>query len=697
MSVGDDIHNSAIRRDIKLIRAESSSKKTLHEQLELANKKIIQALTAIDPASWSRYQTRLEKAKDVNNEIKLILQESNEEIYASLIDDLRNLAVYGVLVTIKDYNKALGSDIIKSNLSKNQIKALATNVLVNGKTVQQLTKKLTSDMQDKFASSIRHSVFQGEDIHKMISNIRGTKENGYKDGLFESTKRSATALVRTSFNSVMTEAKIMTIQDNMDVLEYVQHVSTLDSRTSDICKARDGLIWSLPDYEPVGHNIPFQQTPLHINCYHKDTEVMTDKGFKLFKDVDIKNDLMMSLNPKTKQVEWVKAIEKQEYLFNGNMKLYSSNWLQLCVTPDHRMFYEKRRGSIITRRNELTFSNQNDFENNLPENRIYVSSEHYSPHINNFKDYDMNLWIKFLGYYLSEGNIHYNSICISQEKEYSRKIMIKDLTKLFGKEHIGVWKGKIAIKHHGHIATWLKQFGYSFEKFVPDFIFELNSEQIKVFLDAYCLGDGNVRIFENKLGFKSESYSIFTSSRRMADDLVRLFILSGQACSLRKQSSAGTITKHNNGEYAQNYDVWTIRRKTSNSHSFKNIENIPYNDYVYDLTLEKNHTLLINYKGSIQWGSNCRSTIIAIPKKFSELKKKDQREIPEKKRASIDGEVPQSTTYETWLSGRPISEQKEILGPTKFRLFNEGKITMQDLLNEDGRPLLVSELLKEFD
>ena len=33
---------------------------------------------------------------------------------------------------------------------------------------------------------------------------------------------------------------------------------------------------------------------------------------------------------------------------------------------------------------------------------------------------------------------------------------------------------------------------------------------------------------------------------------------------------------------------------------------------VYDVSLQKNHTLLVEYKGRLAWGSNCRTVLLPV-------------------------------------------------------------------------------------
>ena len=44
-----------------------------------------------------------------------------------------------------------------------------------------------------------------------------------------------------------------------------RHISVLDAKTSEICTARNGLMWDRQK-KPIGHDYPFAKPPLHPNC-----------------------------------------------------------------------------------------------------------------------------------------------------------------------------------------------------------------------------------------------------------------------------------------------------------------------------------------------------------------------------------------------------------------------------------------------
>lgn len=54
--------------------------------------------------------------------------------------------------------------------------------------------------------------------------------------------------------------------------------------------------------------------------------------------------------------------------------------------------------------------------------------------------------------------------------------------------------------------------------------------------------------------------------------------------------------------------------------------------------------------------------------------------------------VRSSTDYGQWLRQQSASVQNEILGPTRGKLFRQGKVTLQDLVRRDGRRLTLEQL-----
>lgn len=93
------------------------------------------------------------------------------------------------------------------------------------------------------------------------------------------------------------------------------------------------------------------------------------------------------------------------------------------------------------------------------------------------------------------------------------------------------------------------------------------------------------------------------------------------------------------------------------------------------------------------WG--CRSSFSPILKSWREMGI-DAEDAPEGTRASLDGQVPASTTYGEWLKGRPADEQDDILGKAKGALFRRGGLTLDKFVARDGSELNLQQLRAKY-
>ena len=86
---------------------------------------------------------------------------------------------------------------------------------------------------------------------------------------------------------------------------------------------------------------------------------------------------------------------------------------------------------------------------------------------------------------------------------------------------------------------------------------------------------------------------------------------------------------------------------------------------------------------------NCRSSTTPVVKSWKELGFNID-ELPPGTRASMDGQVPATETYQTWLAGQSAAVQDEALGPERAALFRDGMTV--DRFTADGRTLTLDEL-----
>lgn len=94
--------------------------------------------------------------------------------------------------------------------------------------------------------------------------------------LLKLSQTQAGSLVRTSISHSTTQARMRTMQTNQDIFDGYEWVSTLDSRTSLICIARDGMVYKFRPESPL--------PPAHFSCRSTVVPKVKDE-FNLLKDV----------------------------------------------------------------------------------------------------------------------------------------------------------------------------------------------------------------------------------------------------------------------------------------------------------------------------------------------------------------------------------------------------------------------------
>jgi len=211
------------------------------------------------------------------------LESANERIseHYRLIDDYTHDQLKGLVEVSTDglvtaFNSAMkkGYHLTPVQWTDEALNRIAGDTLVNGSTASDWWKRQSTGFQNSVGDQLRMGMLRGESVPEMAARISPTIEkilDAQKDGnamrdIFGTAQRNAEALVRTSTLTIMREANTDVFAANADIIAGVQWCATLDDRTTDMCQALDGLMWSIPDYEPMGHDKPFPGMSPHWNC-----------------------------------------------------------------------------------------------------------------------------------------------------------------------------------------------------------------------------------------------------------------------------------------------------------------------------------------------------------------------------------------------------------------------------------------------
>jgi len=119
-------------------------------------------------------------------------------------------------------------------------------------------------------------------------------------------------------------------------------------------------------------------------------------------------------------------------------------------------------------------------------------------------------------------------------------------------------------------------------------------------------------------------------------------------------------------------------------------------EYIYDATLDGRTTPICRSLDGNRYRYDdpnkrlppqhwqCRSTHLPITDGV------DPREYG--KRAAEGGPVPGTYTYNDWLKSQSQKKQNEVLGPSRAKLWRDGKVSLQDMVRKDGSVIRLDDL-----
>ncbi len=164
-------------------------------------------------------------------------------------------------------NGTVGIDLLTEVPTAAMLEQIVSMTPISGAPSEAWWLRQSKVVQQKFSDIISQGMVQGKTNGELVQSVRGTRENGYKDGILDATRSQAAALVRSSVAAVQNRTRLATLQQNADIFSGMMQVSTLDSRTTIICISYSGATWDM-DLNPIGDTtLPFDGgCPRHWGC-----------------------------------------------------------------------------------------------------------------------------------------------------------------------------------------------------------------------------------------------------------------------------------------------------------------------------------------------------------------------------------------------------------------------------------------------
>lgn len=266
--ITEDYAERLRRRQIGLLRYDAYERRRILTLLRQVELDIVARIEAVDPTAVTRLTYRQRRLQALLDDVRARIREHMRRLLAASGAGLTSLALDEAAWAhdaLRLSAGRIGVDLTFRAAPDEVLRQLVGDALIQGATNREWWSRQGDRMIRRFTDQMRIGVAQGESVSRLVSRVRGTRAAGYADGFMATTRREVEALVRTGVNTVGNEARLATYRANADVIDALVHSSILDSRTTLVCSARDGLAWTL-DGDPISHGLPFQAPPLHWQC-----------------------------------------------------------------------------------------------------------------------------------------------------------------------------------------------------------------------------------------------------------------------------------------------------------------------------------------------------------------------------------------------------------------------------------------------
>ena len=276
-------------------------------------------------------------------------------------------------------------------------------------------------------------------------------------------------------------------------------------------------------------------------CYDRETEILTPGGWVRFDELSPRTQVAQ-VEPETLGMSWAFPREIVRYPYQGPMIHWKNDTVDLLVTPDHRMLFQ--REWAFERHHGQPWEIAPAWT--LP-GRFYVPQAVVwsGPDVQGAPLGDVVIsgddYARFMGAWLSEGctRRHPRDVVISQDEgDFSRRIWdtVERLPFTFRRVP------QAGRRHHLHFISRnrglyedLRRLGKSGDKFIPASVKMMSSRQIRIFLDWYAAGDGS-RSWRNPLRVQYVS-----KSHQLVDDLQELMLRVGMTGSPQRYAECSRI------------------------------------------------------------------------------------------------------------------------------------------------------------
>nr|YP_007890126.1 beta' subunit of RNA polymerase [Pleodorina starrii]AFY64396.1 beta' subunit of RNA polymerase [Pleodorina starrii] len=358
-----------------------------------------------------------------------------------------------------------------------------------------------------------------------------------------------------------------------------------------------------------------------MKCLTPDHDVLTTEGWIPIKDVTL-NHKIATFNRNTGELEYQKPTNLFHY-HNYKGKLYhiKNNKIDLLTTLNHRMLVKNANHNVDNSLINYTLIPAKDI---IGKRYMYLKTANWTKKNYQFvlpsvqsgnsiipeKIVNMEAWLTFFGLWVAEGCLENNNdsenypVLIPQKKKRVVEIIKKAIFQL---GYCYTTSGICFKIYDQQLYKYLKPWSTgSVNMSLPPWVWELSQDQARTLLCSMVLGDGN---------YSGESMFYFTSSAKLADDVMRLALHAGWSATKSLKMAKSTVSYIDGRKVVAQYDNWSLSIiKKNNSivnHGYtekgkaQTEEMLDYEGSVYCLSVP-NEVFYVRRNGFTVWtGNSC--------------------------------------------------------------------------------------------
>ena len=268
-----EISDAVLTQHLRTARVGTATRQAVLRLLGLLEEDLVAVLQVADPSAPALLRARqLILDQLLGDEIRPLVQSRYETISELTQTAATRLAVFNAQNTVATVNAIAEMTVLREPVEEETLGRLVRDTLVPSvATSQELSATVSTwwtrqaaHLEQRVYDQVNVGIVQGETLPHLIRRLRGTRAQGFTDGVMDLSRRDASRLVRTQFNAVANTAQMAVYDANARSLRAVKHLSTLDSRT---CLAQE-----TPVLTPRGP-VPIEQLCVGDTVYSKTGQI----------------------------------------------------------------------------------------------------------------------------------------------------------------------------------------------------------------------------------------------------------------------------------------------------------------------------------------------------------------------------------------------------------------------------------------